>query len=83
MLSVSRRISSALDNFNARVHQKTRNGLEADVHLVRTCTPLSSYPYPYIKSTLHASYGKAQSYQNYKCGLEQSIVHKATNSAHE
>jgi hypothetical protein len=45
MLSVSRRIAFALDNFNARVHQKSGNGLEADVHLVRTCTPLSSYKY--------------------------------------
>jgi len=45
MLSVSRRIAFALDNFNASVHQKSGNGLEADVHLVRTCTPLSSYKY--------------------------------------
>jgi hypothetical protein len=40
MLSVSRRITSVLDNFYARVHQKSGNGLEADVHLVRTCTRL-------------------------------------------
>jgi hypothetical protein len=33
MLSVSRRITFALDNFYARVHQKSGNGLEADVHL--------------------------------------------------
>ena len=59
MLSVSRRISSALDNFNARVHQKSGNGLEADV---RTCTTISSYSYPHIKTILYASYDEAQSY---------------------
>jgi hypothetical protein len=32
-LSVLRRITFALDNFYARVHQKSGNGLEADVHL--------------------------------------------------
>ena len=59
MLSVSRRITSALDNFNVRVHQKSGNGLEADV---RTCAPPSSYSDPYIKCMciLHALYDKAQ-----------------------
>jgi hypothetical protein len=51
MLTVLRRITFAHDDFNARVHQKSGNGLEADV---RTCTPISSYSYPYIKSFVHA-----------------------------
>jgi len=34
MLSVLRRITCGLDNFDIRVHQKSGNGLEADVHLI-------------------------------------------------